>query len=442
MPKPKLIGPYDLGSSLGTGTFSKVRVGTHTETGKQFAIKIMDKELVKEEQAEEQIRREISLFKDLSHPFVVKMHEVIQTETHMYIVLDLVSGGDLQTKLQEQVKLDESVGRRYFQQLIAGVRYCHGKNIAHRDLKPENLLLDERDNIKISDFGLANLQQQAQAQQQIASGIAPSMMQTVCGTPNYIAPEVLKEEGYLGTVADVWSCGVILVYLLSGALPFEDANLSVLYTKIERGDFSMPRFFSPELKFLVARMLTVDPKKRITVNEIINDPWFSVDLDRGIFALGDNQGGVAAAPVPITKAVTAAPTGAPGPQDGFATIFNMLSANFGDLVSQGKGSMIHDTRRRTMLFSGNEEAARNRLLTVLGALRCNPKTPSPNELKGFSNQPKGLMTWTLSIQPTISPRLTVLQLKLGNKGDEADFLAIAKQIIAQVGSDLASTATL
>ena len=104
--------------------------------------------------------------------------------------------------------------------------------------------------------------------------------------------------------------------------------------------------------------------------------------------------------------------------------------------------MIHDTRRRTMLFSGNEEAARNRLLTVLGALRCNPKTPSPNELKGFSNQPKGLMTWTLSIQPTISPRLTVLQLKLGNKGDEADFLAIAKQIIAQVGSDLASTATL
>lgn len=210
-PKSKLIGPYELGSSLGTGTFSKVRVGTHTETKKQYAIKIMDKELVKEEQAEEQIGREISLFKDLSHPFIVKMHEVIQTETHMYIVLDLVSGGDLQTKLQEQVKLDESVGRRYFQQLISGVKYCHGKNIAHRDLKPENLLLDEHDNVKISDFGLANLQQQAQAQQQIANGIAPSMMQTVCGTPNYIAPEVLKEEGYLGTVADIWSCGVIQI---------------------------------------------------------------------------------------------------------------------------------------------------------------------------------------------------------------------------------------
>merc|ERR1719456_2192593 len=148
----KKIGKYELGATLGSGAFSKVKVGIDSETGQKWAVKIIDKEQLAREHLEEQLKREIAIMKSLKHPHVVHLREVMQTANHIYMVLEVIAGGELFDKIVEAKKFDEDTGRRYFQQLVAGVRYCHQQGIAHRDIKPENLLLDERDNLKISDF--------------------------------------------------------------------------------------------------------------------------------------------------------------------------------------------------------------------------------------------------------------------------------------------------
>ncbi|ESL10592.1 serine/threonine protein kinase [Trypanosoma rangeli SC58] len=268
----KRIGKYELGKTLGSGNFSKVKLARDVETGKEWAIKIMDKEQLARERMEEQLKREISVMKMLHQPNIIELREVMQTTNHIYLVLELVAGGELFDKIAEAKRFDEPTARRYFHQLIAGIHYCHSQGIAHRDLKPENLLLDANDTLKISDFGLSN----------IHSGNAPgrgTMLQTVCGTPNYVAPEVLKERGYDGVKADVWSCGVVLFVMLAGYLPFDDDNVNALFTKIERGEYRMARHFSTDVRDLISKMLVVDPNKRVTVEEIMQHPWFLVDWD-------------------------------------------------------------------------------------------------------------------------------------------------------------------
>ena len=141
---PSKVGKYQLDKTLGTGAFSKVKLGIDTETSKKFAIKIIDKERMHQEHMEEQLMREISTMKVLDHSNVVKLFDVMQSKKHIYMVLELVSGGEIFDKIVEAKKFDEDRARRYFQQLIAGVAYCQSKGIAHRDLKPENILLDEK----------------------------------------------------------------------------------------------------------------------------------------------------------------------------------------------------------------------------------------------------------------------------------------------------------
>eukprot|EP00756_Hemistasia_phaeocysticola_P013778 Hpha_TRINITY_DN15298_c1_g1::TRINITY_DN15298_c1_g1_i1::g.68313::m.68313 len=154
---PKKIGKYELGRQLGTGTYSKVKVGKHVDTGAEYAVKIIDKAQLAEERMEEQLKREIAVMKLLKHPNIVSLIEVLQTGKHIYIVLELVTGGDLFGKIVEG-KFSEKTARRYFQQIVLGLYYCHDQGIAHRDLKPENILLDSEDNVKITDFGLSALQ--------------------------------------------------------------------------------------------------------------------------------------------------------------------------------------------------------------------------------------------------------------------------------------------
>lgn len=268
----KKIGKYELGKTLGTGNFSKVKVGTDTETGETWAIKIIDKEQLAKERMEEQLKREIAVMKMLKQPNIVQLKEVMQTANHIYLVLELVTGGELFDKIVAAKRFDEATARKYFHQLVAGVHYCHSQGIAHRDLKPENLLLDANDTLKISDFGLSNLQRGG------ADGQG-TLLQTVCGTPNYVAPEVLKERGYNGITADIWSCGVVLFVMLAGYLPFDDPNMNALFNKIERGEYRMARHFSEQAKDLIAKMMTVDPLKRISMDEIIVHPWFQVGFD-------------------------------------------------------------------------------------------------------------------------------------------------------------------
>ncbi|KAH9599970.1 Protein kinase domain [Trypanosoma melophagium] len=279
MGSKRRIGRYELGATIGSGNFSKVKIGRDVETGVEWAIKIIDKDQLVRERMEEQLKREIAVMKMLHQPNVIQLREVMQTTNHIYLVLELVRGGELFERIATAKRFDEPTARHYFHQLVAGVHYCHLQGIAHRDLKPENLLLDDNDTLKISDFGLSNLHRGN-------VGGQGTMLQTVCGTPNYVAPEVLKERGYDGVLADVWSCGVILFVMLAGYLPFDDENINGLFRKIERGEYRMPRHFSAEARDLISKMLEIDPAKRITVAGIMQHPWFVVDWDPNMLNAG------------------------------------------------------------------------------------------------------------------------------------------------------------
>ncbi|KAI3956122.1 hypothetical protein MKW98_027436, partial [Papaver atlanticum] len=161
-------------------------------------------------------------------------------------------------------KLKEDEARSYFQQLINAVDYCHSRGVYHRDLKPENLLLDTHGVLKVTDFGLSTFSQESQ----------DGLCHTACGTPNYVAPEVLKDKGYHGSTSDVWSCGVILFVLMAGYLPFDDSNIMALYRKIYRAEFSFPGWFSSSSKKLIKRILDPDPATRITIPQILETEWF------------------------------------------------------------------------------------------------------------------------------------------------------------------------
>ncbi|XP_011039070.1 PREDICTED: CBL-interacting serine/threonine-protein kinase 9-like isoform X2 [Populus euphratica] len=259
------VGKYELGKTIGEGSFAKVKVAKNVETGDVVAIKILDREQVLRHKMVEQLKREISTMKLIKHPNVIKIFEVMASKTKIYIVIEFVDGGELFDTIAKHGRLREDEARRYFQQLINAVDYCHSRGVFHRDLKPENLLLDSHGVLKVSDFGLSALSQQLQGD---------GLLHTACGTPNYVAPEVLKDKGYDGTASDVWSCGVILYVLMAGYLPFDETSLMALYLKICSADFTFPSWFSSGAKKLIKRILDPEPLTRITVAEIIEDEWF------------------------------------------------------------------------------------------------------------------------------------------------------------------------
>ncbi|KAF3322630.1 CBL-interacting protein kinase 32 isoform X3 [Carex littledalei] len=259
------VGKYELGRTLGEGTFAKVRFARNVETGEHVAIKILEKEKIMKHKMVEQIKREISIMKLVKHPNVVCLLEVMGSKSKIYIVLEYVTGGELFDIVANHGRMREDEARRYFQQLINAVDYCHSRGVYHRDLKLENLLLDAHGTLKVSDFGLSALSQQMKGD---------GLLHTSCGTPNYVAPEVLEDRGYDGAKADVWSCGVILFVLLAGYLPFEDDNIMSLYKKISAAEFTCPSWFSIGAMSLITRILNPDPEKRISISEILEDKWF------------------------------------------------------------------------------------------------------------------------------------------------------------------------
>lgn len=242
------VGKYEVGRTIGEGTFAKVKFAQNTETGESVAMKVLDRATIKKHKMADQIKREISIMKLVRHPHVVRLHEVLADRKKIFIILEFITGGELFDKIVKNGKLSENDSRRYFQQLIDGVDYCHSKGVYHRDLKPENLLLDSQGYLKISDFGLSALR---------VEGV--KLLQTTCGTPNYVAPEVLSHKGYDGAIADIWSCGVILYVLLAGYLPFDEVDLSTLYCKIKNVEFSCPSWFSIGAKTLINKILDSNP---------------------------------------------------------------------------------------------------------------------------------------------------------------------------------------
>ena len=260
-----LMERYELGRLLGKGTFGKVHFAKSLESNRSVAIKILDKEKVLKFALSEQIRREVTTMRLVEHKNIVQLHEVMATRNKIYFIMEYVKGGELFDKVVKSGKLTESVAHKYFQQLISAVDYCHSQGVYHRDLKPENLLLDENENLKVSDFGLSALSD---------SKGQDGLLHTTCGTPAYVAPEVLSRKGYDGAKADIWSSGIILFVLVAGYLPFHEVNLIEMYRKISRAEFKCPRFFSAELKDLLHKILDPDPSTRITIARIKRSAWY------------------------------------------------------------------------------------------------------------------------------------------------------------------------
>ncbi|CDY29680.1 BnaA04g17470D [Brassica napus] len=267
-----LFGKYELGKLLGCGAFAKVYHARDRRTGQSVAVKILNKKkLLANPTLVNNVKREISIMRRLSHPYIVRLHEVMATKGKIFFTMEFVKGGELFNKISKHGRLSEDLARRYFQQLISAVGYCHAHGVYHRDLKPENLLVDENGNLKVTDFGLSALTDQ----------IRPDgLLHTLCGTPAYVAPEILSKKGYEGAKVDVWSCGIILFVLAAGFLPFNDPNVMNMYRKIYRGEYRCPRWMSPDLKRFVSRLLDINPETRITIDEILKDPCSIGETER------------------------------------------------------------------------------------------------------------------------------------------------------------------
>ncbi|CAJ1951409.1 unnamed protein product [Sphenostylis stenocarpa] len=279
-PRNIIFDKYEMGRVLGQGNFAKVYHGRNLATNENVAIKVIKKEKLKKERLVKQIKREVSVMKLVRHPHIVELKEVMATKGKIFLVMEYVRGGELFTKVNKG-KLSEDLARKYFQQLISAVDYCHSRGVTHRDLKPENLLLDQNEDLKVSDFGLSALPEQRRAD---------GMLVTPCGTPAYVAPEVLKKKGYDGSKADIWSCGVILYALLCGYLPFQGENVMRIYRKAFRAQYELPEWISPEAENLISNLLVADPAKRYSIPDIMKDPWFQFGFMRPIaFSIKESE---------------------------------------------------------------------------------------------------------------------------------------------------------
>ncbi|KAL4291845.1 hypothetical protein GQ457_14G009160 [Hibiscus cannabinus] len=274
-----LLGRFEVGKLLGHGSFAKVYLARNVKSGDSVAIKVIDKEKILKSGLIAHIKREISILRRVRHPNIVQLFEVMATKAKIYFVMEYVRGGELFNKVAKG-RLKEDVARKYFQQLISAVHFCHSRGVYHRDLKPENLLLDENGDLKVSDFGLSAVSDQIRQD---------GLFHTFCGTPAYVAPEVLARKGYDAAKVDIWSCGVILFVLMAGYLPFQDQNIMAMYKKIYKGEFRCPRWFSPELVRLLTKLLDTNPETRITIPEIMEQRWFKKGFKHIKFYIEDDK---------------------------------------------------------------------------------------------------------------------------------------------------------
>jgi len=228
-------------------------------------MKFLSKKKILTQEMRDRVKREIEYLSFLRHPHIIKLYDVIQDNTDIVMVIEYLKG-ELFDYIVHVGKMPEHDARRFFQQIICAVEYCHLHNIVHRDLKPENLLLDHNLNVKIADFGLSNIMRDG------------DFLKTSCGSPNYAAPEVISGKLYAGPEIDIWSCGVILFVMLCGRLPFDDDHIPMLFKKINSGLYSLPPHLSSGSRHLLSRMLVVDVNKRITIPEIRELDWFKLDL--------------------------------------------------------------------------------------------------------------------------------------------------------------------
>ncbi|PVU95522.1 hypothetical protein BB561_001771 [Smittium simulii] len=278
--KPKAFGPYIVLHTIGEGEFAKVKLALHKETGQEVAIKLVKKEWIDNQIKKAKIVREITSLRAVNHNNIVRLFDVIESENHIGLVLEYASGGELFDYIMKHKALSNAEARRLFAQLILAVSHLHKNQIVHRDLKLENLLLDKNRNVKVTDFGFANHFDEKHGE----------LMITSCGSPCYAAPELVVSNGmYVGTMVDVWSCGVILFAMVAGYLPFDDddtnpngENINQLYKYILSKKLEYPSSVGSLAQNLLERILVSDPTKRATLAEIRMHPWLAPH--RSLFA--------------------------------------------------------------------------------------------------------------------------------------------------------------
>ncbi|XP_038061168.1 maternal embryonic leucine zipper kinase-like isoform X2 [Patiria miniata] len=252
---------YHLKETIGSGGFAKVKLATHLASGEKVAVKIMDKRALGDDLP--RVKTEITAMKELVHQHICTLYEVVETKHKIFMVIEYCPGGELFDYIVAKDRLKESEARKFFRQILSAVAYIHHKGYAHRDLKPENLLLDDDQNLKLIDFGLAAR----------PKGGMEQHLDTCCGSPAYAAPELVSGKQYRGAEADIWSMGVLLYALLCGFLPFDDDHVATLYKKILKGEYEEPRWLSDGSCDLLKQMLQINPKKRISMEELLIHPW-------------------------------------------------------------------------------------------------------------------------------------------------------------------------
>ena len=277
----KIIGNYLLFEQIGKGSFSKVAKAIHLVTEQIVAVKILEKDKIEDEIDIERIIREIEILKTIMHPNVAQMYETYSTSHNIYLMMEYIEGGDLFDYITSNSYLSEPIACNIYRQIISVLDYLSKMGISHRDIKPENILLDKsHKNIKIIDFGLSNYCKNKE------------LLHSSCGSPCYASPEMLSGKPYLGVMTDLWSSGVVLYSMLVGSLPFDDQEIYKLYEQIKIGRFYLPSTLSLEAIDLLKKVLEVNPKKRITLKEIKEHPWFNKvhnPLNKGIIYNDNNK---------------------------------------------------------------------------------------------------------------------------------------------------------
>lgn len=424
---------YELGRLLGQGTFAKVYYARNLKTGQSVAIKVIDKEKVVKVGLKDQIKREISVMKLARHPNVLQLYEVMATKSKIYFVMEYAKGGELFKKVAKG-KLKEEVAWKYFRQLIDAVDFCHSRGVYHRDLKPENLLLDENDNLKVSDFGLSAM---AECKHQ------DGLLHTTCGTPTYVAPEVINKKGYDGAKADIWSCGVVLFVLLAGYLPFHDSNLIEMYRKISKAEFKCPKWFSPDVRRLLQKILDPNPNTRISIAKIKESSWFrrglkskQIKSETGSKDMAPLDTDAASGPCKSNGMASEAKQELAKPTN--LNAFNIISISAGFDLSglfeepcQKKKAIFTFRKPAAVIISRLEEIAKHLRLKVM------KKDAGFMKFEGLKEGKKGILSIDAEIFE-VTPSFHLVEVKKSN-GDTLEYQKLLKEDIRPALQDIVWT---
>ena len=258
------LNDYIIGNTIGTGAYGIVKYGIHKATNRKVAIKIYDKSKLVDINRQKSVQGEIKILTRLDHGNIVKLYQTIDSPKFLYIILEFVSGCSLSTLLKRKInrKMEEFEANKLFRELLMALDYCHSKGVSHRDIKLENTLVEQNNTVKLIDFGFATCFSNEKK------------VKMFCGTPSYMAPEIVARKEYVGPPVDIWAAGVLLYALITGNFPFKANCDKDLYRQILKGNYLVPEYISLAAKHLIAKMLCVDPNKRAKASELLKDPWF------------------------------------------------------------------------------------------------------------------------------------------------------------------------